>query len=313
MEKNTKVLLIVGALLAFVLVACGAMLVGGVAAYGVYRWFDVQHDTSAVIGPEEWAEPPIPRATPAPEYRGEMFGALLVEVAPGSAAERAGLQPGDLIVAVDRRAMDEGSNLADLIGGYQPGDRVTLEVWRPGEYPSDVQVTLDENPDRAGAARLGVTYRPWQGPADWPWPGAMQEFEPEEWLDPQRTPMPGWRGTRGLVVVELVEGGPAEQAGVQVGDILTRLDGQEVETRQDVIDLLAQYEPGDKVVLTLYRHRNRQSREVTVTLGEHPNTPGMAYLGVSLGEGLLEFEQPGPRGIQEPQSLRPRAVPVLPG
>lgn len=311
MEKNTKVLLVIGALLAFFLVACGAMLMGGVAAFGVYRWLDVRHDAAVVPGPEEWSEPAVPRATPVPEFRGEMFGALLVEVMPGSAAERAGLQPGDLIVAVDRRAMDEGSNLTDLIGGYKPGDRVTLEVWRPGGYPSDVQVTLDENPNEPGAPRLGVTYMPWQGSAEMPWPGAMLEGEPEEVPEPLWTPMPGWQGARGLVVVELVEGGPAQQAGVQMGDILTRMDGKEVGVRQDVVDLLAQYAPGDQVVLTLYRHRSRGSREVTVTLGENPDRPGMAYLGVSLGETMREFEQPGPRGIQEPQSYQPQ--PVLPG
>lgn len=307
MDRNGKVLLVVGALLAIFLVACGAMMVGGAVAYGAYRWLDNRGmEAGVVVEPEEWAEQLV---TPAPEHRSEVFGALLVEVVAGTAADRAGLQPGELIVAVDGMPMDATHSLADLIGSYQPGDRVTLEVWRPGEYPDELQAVLGENPDQPGAPQLGVTFMPWQGPAEMPWPGV----ESEEWQQPSWTPSPRWQGSRGLVVVELIEGGPTDMAGVEVGDVLTQVDGAEVETRQDVIELLAQYVPGDKVVLTLFRHRNRQSREVTVTLGEHPDAPGMAFLGVSLGESMLDFELPGPKGLQEPQSFMLRSVPILAG
>ena len=58
-------------------------------------------------------------------------GAWVHQVAPGSAATAAGLQPNDVIVAVDGHPIDAASSLTADIAGYNPGDRVTLSVMRP--------------------------------------------------------------------------------------------------------------------------------------------------------------------------------------
>jgi membrane-associated protease RseP (regulator of RpoE activity) len=83
---------------------------------------------------------------------------MVVEVLPDSPAERGGLQAGDWIVAVDGQQLGFGEELADLIAEYEPGDRVTLEVERPGDGSRRVRVQLAEHPDKEGVPYLGVRY-----------------------------------------------------------------------------------------------------------------------------------------------------------
>jgi S1-C subfamily serine protease len=58
---------------------------------------------------------------------------LLVHVAPGSAAERAGLLPGDILLALNGQALDEPGDLAWGLAGTAAGAAVTLRVLRAGE------------------------------------------------------------------------------------------------------------------------------------------------------------------------------------
>jgi putative serine protease PepD len=66
-------------------------------------------------------------------------------VFPGSPAEAAGLQAGDIIVAVDGEQITMDTDLSTLIVRYAPGDTVTLRVIR-GSSAREVEVTLGELP-----------------------------------------------------------------------------------------------------------------------------------------------------------------------
>ena len=60
-------------------------------------------------------------------------GQVVVEVEPDSPAADAGLQPGDVITAIDSAALDADSAFVDLLYRYQPGDTITLTIDRDGE------------------------------------------------------------------------------------------------------------------------------------------------------------------------------------
>jgi S1-C subfamily serine protease len=72
-------------------------------------------------------------------------GVVVGQVAPGSPAAAAGLQPGDVIVAVEGQALDSESSLAERLSQHQPGDTVTLTIIRNGQS-QDVKVTLGTAP-----------------------------------------------------------------------------------------------------------------------------------------------------------------------
>ncbi len=69
-------------------------------------------------------------------------GAVIVEVVPGSAADRAGLERGDIVTAIDGEPVSGMVELAGRIRSLAPGDRVALTVVRDGER-RNVDVTLD--------------------------------------------------------------------------------------------------------------------------------------------------------------------------
>jgi S1-C subfamily serine protease len=66
-------------------------------------------------------------------------------VIPGSPAEEAGLQEGDVIVAIDGEQIGADTDLSMLIVGHDPGDTVTLRVLR-GNSAQEIEVTLGELP-----------------------------------------------------------------------------------------------------------------------------------------------------------------------
>ncbi len=63
-------------------------------------------------------------------------GALVAEVVPNSAADAAGLQPGDVITGVDGQEITENSQVGDIVRAMEPGDSITIEYERQGESQS---------------------------------------------------------------------------------------------------------------------------------------------------------------------------------
>jgi S1-C subfamily serine protease len=66
-------------------------------------------------------------------------------VTPGSAAAKAGIRDGDIIVGVDGARIDYNTSLRQLLLRHKPGDTVTVTVLRDGQE-QDLQVTLDQRP-----------------------------------------------------------------------------------------------------------------------------------------------------------------------
>jgi len=75
-------------------------------------------------------------------------GAFVFEVVPGSAADDAGLKPGDVIIAIDGDEVTEASAVRDVILAKEPGDRVELTILRAGEEKK-VAVELGRRGDRS--------------------------------------------------------------------------------------------------------------------------------------------------------------------
>ena len=138
-------------------------------------------------------------------------GALVASVQPGSAAERAGLQPGDVILKYDGKPIGAASELSAAVGEASPGDKVKLEVTRKGET-REIAATLGAaKPEKVAQAgdsakdhgRLGMAVRP---------------LTPEE---RKQANVPG-----GLLVEEIA--GVAARSGVQPGDIVLMAGGKAV-------------------------------------------------------------------------------------
>ena len=71
---------------------------------------------------------------------------------------------------------------------------------------------------------------------------------------------------------EIVEDGPADEQGMLVGDIITKINGIEVTTNEQLIDKVGDHREGEKITLTFERFEDGKYNEMTkeLTLGKRP-------------------------------------------
>ncbi|HEY4317906.1 MAG TPA: Do family serine endopeptidase [Herbaspirillum sp.] len=137
-------------------------------------------------------------------------GALVSYIAPGGAADRAGVKPGDVIMKVGSREVVQSADALFYLADLTPEDKASLTVWRDRE-PLLLPITVDSfetppaaAPARAGpAAPLGIVLRP---------------------LLPQERQV--LRIDAGLLVERVNDA--ASRAGVKAGDLILAINGQPV-------------------------------------------------------------------------------------
>lgn len=91
----------------------------------------------------------------------------------------------------------------------------------------------------------------------------------------------------GVLVRDVTEGGAADEAGIEAKSIITKFAGKVVTTKEQLIDFLSYYEPGEEVELTIEVPDGKGYKEetVTVTLGENTNTQNTDSKDTGDGQG----------------------------
>jgi serine protease Do len=79
-------------------------------------------------------------------------GALVASVEKGAAADKAGIEVGDVILKFDGKVVAESSDLPRMVGSTRPGSKVVVQLWRKGAS-RELSVTVGEIPDEEGATR----------------------------------------------------------------------------------------------------------------------------------------------------------------
>ncbi len=87
-----------------------------------------------------------------------------------------------------------------------------------------------------------------------------------QWIDPSMARMYGLPVQWGVYVSRVLPGSPAEQSGVQEGDIITQIGDYPLDGGHPYANALYKYSPGDSVNLTI--QRGRQQLQIKVTLAE---------------------------------------------
>jgi serine protease Do len=82
-------------------------------------------------------------------------GALVASVEKGAAADKAGIEVGDVILKFDGKPVAESADLPRMVGSTKPGSKVVVQVWRKGAS-RDLSVTVGEIPDDEGASRMAA-------------------------------------------------------------------------------------------------------------------------------------------------------------
>jgi S1-C subfamily serine protease len=218
-------------------------------------------------------------------------GLLVAGVAPDSPAAQAGIRRGDILIQVNNQPVNFAGELISQVQGLAAGDQVEIRLLH-GDEERTITATLG---DRNGQPYLGVV------PC-----GDMSRMMAE----PLRP---------GATIIEVTPNSPAAQAGLQPNDTITAIDGQPLEAGKSLSELIQQHAPGDTITMTVESAGDEAARQVTVTLGEHPQRAGAPYLGVRFRPfpqfGMMPGRpfpgqpgQPLPEGGMQEMNLEPAIV-----
>jgi serine protease Do len=169
-------------------------------------------------------------------------GAFVNTVNGGSAAEKAGLKPGDVILQFNEIPIGDSAELPPLVGATAPGTRVTLTVFRDGKTLTLPVVVAELDADAVAAAPADAGSK---GSASNALGLAVREPNAQE------------RAELGIdgegVLVERVTGSAARRAGVQAGDVVLSVGRKPVRSASDFERASKDVAPGQAVLLRIRR------------------------------------------------------------
>ncbi len=176
------------------------------------------------------------------------------QVYPDSPAEKAGLKVGDVIQSVDQQAVTTFDQILDVLRKKKVGEKLSVAVLR-GEESLTIEATLTGRPGTQQAQPAAV------------WLGLNAESREGK-----------------IVLSQVVENGPAAKAGLQVGDVVHKLNDQDISDFTAVTQQIRGMTSGASVKLTVLR--GEETKELTIVLeerpGQRPRQPEVSnsYLGI---------------------------------
>ena len=171
---------------------------------------------------------------------GEM--AVVTEVTEGSPAAEAGIKAGDIVVEFNGKPVPRSHDFPSVIADTPPGQKVTLKIIREKKEQM-VAVKIGELPDESDTsqqidakdAELGLR---------------VQRITPEA---ARRL---GMNSTKGVIVVEVQPGSPADQVGLEPADVIREVNQRPVNNVKDFQLALRQGRRGDRILLLVQRGDN---------------------------------------------------------
>jgi serine protease Do len=182
-------------------------------------------------------------------------GALVAGVEPNSPASKAGIQAGDVITGVDGKKVTGPRELALDVAGVKPGTDAKIDLIRDGNTQTVTVAVATLKADNTASNDQGQPSN--QGSLGL----ALAPISPDM-RDQLNLPS----GTKGAVVAEVRPGSPAEQAGIQQGDVIVGVGTQTVSSPNEAVGAIKNAVRNDKAV-ALRLIRDGQSAFVAVSVG----------------------------------------------
>ncbi|HLN53486.1 MAG TPA: Do family serine endopeptidase [Lentimicrobium sp.] len=170
----------------------------------------------------------------------DLNGVYVADVTDNGAAKQAGIKSGDVILKVENISVNSPSELLELVGQHNPGDKINLTV-RRNNKDMDFNVELK---NREGSTELAK----------------REEFNANSLLGASFRPVPDKLMkdlgiSNGLQITSL-SNGKLRSAGIREGFIITQIDGKEISTEEDLSSALAK-KKGGVLVEGIYPNRTR--------------------------------------------------------
>ncbi len=172
-------------------------------------------------------------------------GALVARVEPGSPAEKAGVEAGDIITAYNGTVIEKSGDLPRLVGNTKPGSKGSLTVLRKGQK-RDLSVVVAEMESEQAAKKKEEKAKPEQAA------NALGLIVGDLTEDQKRE-----LRLEGGVVVESAEG-PAGRVGLQPGDVVVRLNNTDIKDSRQFNTLVSKLDPKKNALLLVRRGDSSQ-------------------------------------------------------
>jgi serine protease Do len=176
----------------------------------------------------------------------ETTGALVADPQAGGPAAEAGIQPGDIIRAVDGRTVESPRELARMVAAMDPGDEVEVTVWRNGAEQT-IPVTLGQLEEQQAALD-----RP-------------QTAEPSSLEGLGLTLTPNQDG-EGVLVSGIEEGSPAAERGIEAGDVIVSVAGERVRDVRSIEQQIATVKSEGRRAVLMQVQGERGTRFVAIPI-----------------------------------------------
>ena len=227
----------------------------------------------------------ISRENMARYHMNQVRGVGVTQVVKGSPAEKAGLRKDDVILRIDGENVSSVRKLNRLVSELAPDQSVRVSFSRGGSE-QEVTATVGKRSNQTFAADVfpeGMKLWKWSDPKTFKWEGPLinrgdlfdnnGDFSfslsnsrrigvSTMQLTKQLADYFGITGGKGVLVTAVIDDGPAAKAGVKAGDVITAIDGEEVDSPGDISRVINGKKEGD-VTLTIVRNKSQQTIRVT--------------------------------------------------
>lgn len=199
-------------------------------------------------------------------------GVLITGLVEDGPAGEAGIEPGDIIWSFGGETVEDGGHLVEMLADSEPGDEVEIVLYRDGKK-KEIELELGEHErtvhtwSSKDMKRKYAELAPrFERPAE-SYRLMMRGAGPRIGvkLYGLSDPLAGYFDVeKGALVLEVAEDGPAEEAGIEPGDVIVRAGEKEIESPGDLVEYLAEFDEDDDVELTIVRKGGKKTIEVTV-------------------------------------------------